>query len=85
MMRRIFEEQLLLSPVTDNHFAINEKFADIPFEIEYQDFILDAKEVIKDDPKGDTYLKLVESGDGTRHEHMLKAGEVQNIHNVYLL
>jgi cytochrome c biogenesis factor len=26
MMRRIFEEQLLLSPVTDNHFAINEKF-----------------------------------------------------------
>lgn len=82
MMRRIFEEQLLLSPVTDNHFAINEKFADIPFEIEYQNFILDAKEVIKDDPKGDTYLKLVESGDGTRHEHMLKAGEVQNIHNV---
>ncbi|RZJ65896.1 MAG: cytochrome C biogenesis protein, partial [Flavobacterium sp.] len=25
---------------------------------------------------------LVESGEGTRHEHYLKAGEVQNIHNV---
>ncbi|WP_295338013.1 cytochrome c biogenesis protein CcsA [Flavobacterium sp.] len=82
MMRRIFEEPLLLSPVTDNYFNINSKFSDIPFEIEYQDFILDAKESIKDDANGDVYLKLVESGDGTRHEHMLKAGEVQNIHNV---
>jgi cytochrome c-type biogenesis protein CcsB len=82
MMRRIFEEPLLLSPVTNNDFSINEKFADIPFTIEYQDFVLDAKEIIKENPNGDTYLKLVESGDGTRHEHMLKAGEVQNIHNV---
>lgn len=82
MMRRIFEEPLLLSPVTDNYFNINSKFSDIPFEIEYQDFVLDAKESIKDDANGDVYLKLVESGDGTRHEHMLKAGEVQNIHNV---
>ncbi|RKS02568.1 MULTISPECIES: cytochrome c biogenesis protein CcsA [unclassified Flavobacterium] len=80
--RRTFEEPLLLSPVTNNHFSLNEKFADIPFEIEYKDFVFDAKESIKEDAKGDTYLKLVESGDGSRHEHMLKAGEVQNIHNV---
>src|SRR6478735_2589356 len=32
--------------------------------------------------KGDVYLKLVESGGGSRHEHMLKEGEIQNIHNV---
>ncbi|MBF6640819.1 cytochrome c biogenesis protein CcsA [Flavobacterium sp. J49] len=82
MMRRMFEKPLLLSPITDNHFSVNEKFAEIPFEIEYQNFVFDAKETIKADPNGDTYLKLVESGDGTRHEHMLKAGEVQNIHNV---
>lgn len=82
MMRRTFEKPLLLSPVTNNDFSINEKFADIPFEIEYQNFVLDAKETIKETPNGDIYLKLVESGDGTRHEHMLKEGEVQNIHNV---
>jgi hypothetical protein len=29
-----------------------------------------------------TYLKIVEAGDGGRHEHFLKEGEVQNIHNV---
>ncbi|WP_284652144.1 cytochrome c biogenesis protein CcsA [Flavobacterium terrisoli] len=82
MMRRTFEKPMLLSPVTNNHFSIDEKFAEIPFEIEYKNFVLDAKETIKADDKGETYLKLVESGDGTRHEHMLKAGEVQNIHNV---
>ena len=82
MMRRIFEKPLLLSPVTNNHFSISDKFADIPFEVEYQNFVLDAKETIKETADGDVYLKLVESGDGTRHEHMLKEGEVQNIHNV---
>jgi cytochrome c-type biogenesis protein CcsB len=73
---------LLLSPVTNNDFSIDEKFAEIPFTIAYKDFKLDAKEIIKEDSKGDIYLKLVESGDGMRHEHMLKEGEVQDIHNV---
>jgi hypothetical protein len=41
-----------------------------------------AKEYIKPDPNGVTYLKIVEAGDGGRHEHFLKEGEVQNIHNV---
>jgi len=82
MMRRTFEKPLLLSPVANNYFSIDKKFADTSFEIEYSGFALDAKETIKPDAKGDTYLKLVESGDGTRHEHMLKEGEVQNIHNV---
>ena len=82
MMRRVFEKPLLLSPVTYNNFSIDEKFDKIPFEIEYKNFVLDAKESIKESQTGDTYLKLVESSGGTRHEHMLKEGEVQNIHNV---
>ncbi|MEO5777475.1 MAG: cytochrome c biogenesis protein CcsA [Flavobacterium sp.] len=82
MMRRVFEKPLLLSPVANNHFSITDKFDKIPLEIEYKDFVLDAKETIKETATGDVYLKLVESGEGTRHEHMLKEGEVQNIHNV---
>ncbi len=81
MKRRIFEEPMLLSQKTDNHFSIKSKFAETPFEIEYKDFIMDAKETIKPDEKGITYLKMVESGGGERHEHYLKEGEVQNIHN----
>jgi cytochrome c-type biogenesis protein CcsB len=82
MMRRVFEKPLLLSPVANNHFSIDDKFDAIPFEVEYKDFALDAKETIKSDEKGDIYLKLVESGGGERHEHMLKEGEIQDIHNV---
>ena len=82
LKRRVFEKPLLLSPVTNNHFSIDEKFANIPFEVEYKNFVLDAKETIKADESGDVYLKLVESSGGTRHEHMLKEGEIQDIHNV---
>jgi cytochrome c-type biogenesis protein CcsB len=82
MKRRIFEKKLLLSPATNNNFSMSENFADTHFEVEYQNFIMGAKEYIKTDPKGVTYLKLVEAGDGGRHEHYLKDGDVQNIHNV---
>ncbi|MFV8361412.1 cytochrome c biogenesis protein CcsA [Flavobacterium sp. LS1P3] len=82
MKRRVFEKQVLLSPALNNHFSISEKFADTPFEVEYENFIMGAKEYIKPDPKGTVFLKIVEAGDGGRHEHFLKEGEVQNIHNV---
>ena len=80
--RRTFEEPVLLSPVTQNNFSISDEFADIPFEVKYENFIMGAKEYIKPDPKGTLYLKIVEAGEGGREEHFLKEGEVQNIHNV---
>ena len=82
MKRRVFEKQVLLSPAANNNFSISEKFADTPFEVEYENFIMGAKEYIKPNPKGILYLKIVEAGDGGRHEHFLQEGEVQNIHNV---
>jgi len=82
MKRRVFEKQVLLSPATNNDFSISGKFADTPFEVEYENFIMGAKEYIKPNPNGTVFLKIVEAGDGGRHEHFLKDGEVQNIHNV---
>ncbi|AYN03637.1 cytochrome c biogenesis protein CcsA [Flavobacterium sp. 140616W15] len=82
MKRRVFEKNLLLSPVANNDFSISGKFDETPFEVEYKDFIMGAKEVIKPDANGILYLKLVEAGEGGREEHFLKDGEVQNIHNV---
>ncbi|NGY38835.1 cytochrome c biogenesis protein CcsA [Flavobacterium sp. XN-5] len=82
MKRRVFEKPLLLSPVTNNNFSISEKFADTPFKVEYENFIMGAKEYVKADPKGVLHLKIVEAGEGERHEHFLVEGEVQNIHNV---
>ena len=82
MKRRVFEQPLLMSPVTNNDFSISGQFDQTPFEVEYKDFVMGAKETIKADEKGTLYLKLVEAGEGGREEHFLKEGEVQNIHNV---
>ena len=82
MKRRTFEKSLLFSPVTHNDFTLAGKFDETPFEVSYVNYIMGAKEVIKSDPNGALYIKLVEAGDGGREEHFLKEGEVQNIHNV---
>ncbi|MEL1253750.1 cytochrome c biogenesis protein CcsA [Flavobacterium sp. DGU38] len=82
MKRRTFEKNLLFSPVTNNDFTLSGKFDETPFEVTYVNYIMGAKEIIKPDPKGTLYIKLVEAGAGGREEHFLKEGEVQNIHNV---
>ena len=81
MKRRVFEKPLLLSPVTNNNFSISDKFAETQFEVDYVNFQMGVKEVIKPDPKGSLLFKLVEAGEGGREEHFIKEGEVQNIHN----
>ncbi len=82
MKRRTFEKPVLFSQATRNSFSLNENFDKTPFTIELKNFIMGAKETIKEDKNGVDYLKMVESGGGTRHEHFLKSGEVVNIHNV---
>ncbi|QYJ69521.1 cytochrome c biogenesis protein CcsA [Flavobacterium litorale] len=82
MRRKTFEKPLLLSPVANNNFTIADEFGGIPFEITYDNFVMGAKEEIKENPEGQFFIKLVEAGDGGRHEHYLREGEVQNIHNL---
>jgi cytochrome c-type biogenesis protein CcsB len=82
MRRRTFEDDILLSPVANNDFTLKGDFNEIPFKVEYKDFKIGAKETVIEDKNGIYYLKFVESSGGTRHEHFLKEGEVQNIHNV---
>ncbi len=82
MKRRSFEKSLLLAQETNNNFSITSDFDGKPFEIKYKEFLMDAKETIKPDAKGEFYLKIVESSEGSRHEHFLKAGQIQNIHNL---
>jgi hypothetical protein len=82
MKRKTIEKNVLLSQAVENDFSISDKFAEIPFKISLQQFIMNGQETIKADKNGEIYLKMVESGGGTRHEHYLKTGEVVNIHNV---
>ena len=48
----------------------------------YKDFVMNTTETFEANENGQYYIKLVESGEGSRHEHYLKEGEVQNIHNI---
>jgi hypothetical protein len=57
-------------------------FNGIPINIEYVDYIKGAEEGLVEDANGDNYLKIVESGDGSRHNHFLKEGEIASIHNI---
>lgn len=83
MRRKIHEKPLILSQATDNDFTIKGIFDNIPYEIRYKDYIMGAVETRVEDPtQTEKHLKLVESSTGTRHEHYLKEGEVQNIHNI---
>lgn len=86
-MRRTFEEPILMSSkeipfIASNYFNISKDFNNIPFEVEYKEFVLGAKEVIKPDPKGVQYLKFVEQSTGQRHDRYLKEGEVQSVNNI---
>jgi cytochrome c-type biogenesis protein CcsB len=90
--RKTFEKDLIFAPevkedaflnlFANNNFSLGGEFNAIPFEIVHQSFILNGKETVTPSENGKLMLKMVESSGGTRHEHYLKAGEVQNIHNV---
>src|SRR5690606_3410955 len=53
----------------------------IPFEVKFKEYMMAAQEVFVEDENGDLYLKVVESDHGERHEHFIKEGTVENIHN----
>lgn len=79
MKRKIYDKSLILSPVTNNSFKLTGNFNQKPFEIRYKGFIMNAIETLEEDENGEVYLKLVESGDGERHEHWLKSGDIRSI------
>jgi len=92
MKRRTFEDQRLFSGALDkdnfistfasNHFKLKKDFNNIPFEVEFKDFIMGAEEVIEETNHGKSFLKLVESDHGERHEHFIEEGTIESIHGV---
>lgn len=80
--RTLSPKRLRLSEKLNNNFVIETDYNGQPVLIEVVSFIENAKEGLIPEQEGDFYLKLVESSDGTRHEHYLKEGTVTNIHNI---
>lgn len=80
--RRVLESEVDFSKRLQNKFKVSTDYNKQPVTIELVDFIAGAEEDVIPDDNGDLFLKLVEGGDSGRHNHFLKVGEVQNIHNV---
>lgn len=81
--RKILEDDILVtSEAIKSNLPWNSDFNGQPFTISYVGFIDGAKEGLVEDSNGKEYLKIVEAGDGQRHEHYLESGEVSSIHNV---
>ncbi|MGE5944583.1 MAG: cytochrome c biogenesis protein CcsA [Flavobacteriales bacterium] len=76
------EKKVDFSARMDNDFKIETKYNQQPVTIELEKFIKGAEEDIVPDENGEAYLKIVESGGGSPHNHFLKVGEVASIHNI---
>ncbi len=76
------EREVDFSHRLDNDFEIKTKYHETPITIELVDFIKGAEEDIVEDPTGESYLKIVEAGGAGPHNHFLKEGGIQSIHNV---
>ncbi|WP_223033477.1 cytochrome c biogenesis protein CcsA [Hanstruepera marina] len=80
--RRIVEQEVDFSPRLENDFKHIADYNGQEVVFELEKFIAGAEKDIVPDDQGEEYLKLVEAGGGAPHNHFLKSGEVQSIHNI---
>ncbi len=81
--RKALEDHLI---VTEEDIQSNlpwtADFGGIPIKVSFVEFIEGARLGVVPDDSGKMFLKLVEAGGGSRHDHYLEEGQVANIHNV---
>jgi cytochrome c-type biogenesis protein CcsB len=73
---------ILLSAWGSNSWSFSDDFREDNYNINLVEYIPWAEKKLVDDENGVEHLFLVESSSGNRHEHYIKAGTVQNIHNI---
>jgi len=81
--RKVLEDAMIFSGEgRKSSLPWSTQFGNNPIEIKCVDFIPHEVEGEIEDPTAPYILKIVESGDGARHDHFIQEGEVANIHNV---
>ncbi|MFD2823841.1 cytochrome c biogenesis protein CcsA [Lacinutrix iliipiscaria] len=78
------EHEVDFSRRLNNSYKVNTKYHEQPVTIELERFVAGAEEDIVPDETGEEYLKIVEAGGSGPHNHFLKSGQVQSIHNVLI-
>ena len=84
LQRRVEQREVDFSERLDNDVTINTDYNGMPITIEVERFVEDAELDVIPANTGDSYLKLVEAGEGASHSHFIKDGDEDGelIHNV---
>jgi cytochrome c-type biogenesis protein CcsB len=81
--RKVLEDDLIVTEqALQSNLPWKEDFNGLPFEVSFEGFIEGARLEVVPDETGHRFLKIVEAGGGSRHDHYLEEGKVANIHNV---
>ena len=75
-------DKMLLSSIGKPNYSFSNTFRDTTFTFNLVEYIPHAKEVFEENENGDEYLHFVESTSGARHDHYIKKGTSQLIHNI---
>ncbi len=80
--RTVKPMQLRLSERLNNDFEYNTDYNGQKVSVKFKNFISNAKKGVVESEDGKGYLKIVEAGDGQRHDHWIGDGDILNIHNI---
>lgn len=80
--QKVFFPKVLLSAWGENDWEYASEFKGTEFSVTLKDYKPWAIEEFKEDENGKEHLFIVESSSGSRHEHYLEKGTIQNIHGI---
>ena len=80
--QRVVSEDLLLSARGKNDFVFDTDFRGQEVALELQNYVPYAFQQFEEKEDGTPYLHFVESSSGSRHDHYIKKGTLENIHGV---
>ncbi|MFD2568118.1 cytochrome c biogenesis protein CcsA [Pseudotenacibaculum haliotis] len=80
--QKIIHRKTLFSAKGKNSWSIEDDFRGKEFSIDLVDYIPWAEKKLVEDENGSEFLFVVESSSGSRHEHYIKKGTLQNIHGI---
>ncbi|AXO79742.1 cytochrome C biogenesis protein [Olleya aquimaris] len=78
------EEEVDFSGRMTNSFDYTASYNGTPVNFELTDFFIGAEEDVVPDDSGENFLKIVEARGNGPHNHFLKQGSVENIHNLLI-
>ena len=82
--QKTIHHPLLLSAWGKNNVSFSDNFREQEYSIKLAEYIPWAEKKLVEDENGVEHLFFVESSSGSRHEHYIKKGTVQNIHNILI-